>query len=127
MPKYNFNWSHVKRGAPFITISKHGIAFNKICTDFLGKPQEIMIGFDIDNLALGVRSVDAGDFPDSFRYIEKQRDGWVRIGCKDFISYVSQISTIDFTTETRKFIPILDKDEQMLIVELKQAIPDNEE
>jgi len=121
MENFNFNWSFVKKGAPFVTISKYGLAFNQICIDFLGKPDEIKIGFDKNQLALGIIATEQDAYDDSFVFKNKERLGWVRIGCKEFVSYLSKISGIDFLEKSKKYIPQLVEENKMIVVKLKEG------
>ena len=42
--------------------------------------------------------------------------GWIRIGAKDFINYLSIITEIDFITKAKQFIALYDEKSEMLIV-----------
>ena len=52
------DWNAVSSGAPYVTISKLGIAFNESSINRLGAPEEIMIGFDEERLILAVKPYD---------------------------------------------------------------------
>ena len=53
---YNFDFSYLKNGAPAVTLSSFGIAFNKGAIESLGTPDQVIIGYDPYQQAIGVRS-----------------------------------------------------------------------
>lgn len=53
---YNFNFSYLKNGSPVVTLSSFGIAFNKGAIESLGTPEQVIIGYDQDTHAIGVRA-----------------------------------------------------------------------
>ena len=53
---YNFDFSYLKNGAPAVTLSSFGIAFNKGAIESLGTPDQVIIGYDPDQQAIGVRA-----------------------------------------------------------------------
>ena len=89
MNGYNFDFNFIKSGAPVVTLSALGIAFNQPSRSLLGFPEAISIGFDKDKLAIGIRAVSKEDNEDSFEFEKKAKNGWVRLGCKEFSKYLS--------------------------------------
>lgn len=122
---FNFDWNYVSSGAPYVTISYNGLAFNSPSINLLGEPDEIVVGFDEKAMAIGVK--DAGDMENVKRYKFKSRikNGWVRIGCKDFVKYLSDISGIDFNP-AKKYIAHYDKDEKYLYITVKKEVKDSD-
>ena len=53
---YNFDFSYLKNGAPAVTLSAFGIAFNKGAIESLGTPDQVIIGYDPEQSAIGVRA-----------------------------------------------------------------------
>ena len=51
----------------------------------------------------------------SYKCFSRVRTGWVRIGCKDFVKYLSVISGIKFSP-AKKFVARYDKNEQILYI-----------
>jgi hypothetical protein len=113
---YNFDFSYLKNGAPIVTLSSFGIAFNKGAIDALGSPEQVIIGFDPEKHAIGVRA--RGEDTDSpfFEFARRVRNDWIRIGAKDFMKYLARISKIDFLTKSKQFIPDFDEESQTLVV-----------
>lgn len=115
MKEFEFNFEFVSAGAPIVTLNSLGIAFNPVCRAMLGYPDQVNIGFDEKNLALGVREHNPLSNTKAFEFETRQRDGWVRIGAKDFVNYLSIISGIDFITKAKQFIATYDEESKMLI------------
>ena len=120
---YTFDWSVVANGAPYVTISSISISFNDVSANRLGKPESIMIGFDEDNLVLGIKPYAGETGIKPYLFASRQRNGWVRIGCKDFIQYLGSLLNCNFNT-ARKYVAKYDKESGYLIVDLKQAQDD---
>ena len=89
MTDYSFDFNFVKAGAPIVTLSSLGIAFNKLSRSMLGNPERINIGYDEAAHAIGVQAhLEYSDLP-SYEFEPRVKHDWIRIGCKDFISYLS--------------------------------------
>lgn len=116
MNEFNFNYEFVSSGAPIVTLSALGIAFNPLSRSLLGYPDAINIGFDEEKLVIGIK-VHKSDSKIKFYDFEKrEKNGWVRIGCRDFSRYLSNISGINFLEKAKQFIASYDKEKEMLIV-----------
>ena len=118
---YNFDFSYLKNGAPIVTLSSFGIAFNKGAIESLGVPDQVIIGYDQEQHAIGVRA--RGDDTDSpyFDFAPRIKNDWIRIGAKDFIKYLSRVSKIDFLTKAKQFVADFDEETQTLIVVVDEA------
>ena len=118
---YNFDFSYLKNGAPIVTLSSFGIAFNKGAIESLGVPDQVIIGYDQEQHAIGVRA--RGDNTDSpyFDFAPRIKNDWIRIGAKDFIKYLSRVSKIDFLTKAKQFVADFDEETQTLIVVVDEA------
>ena len=117
---YDFDFSFVRSGAPIITFSATGLAFNSVVRNMLAYPSEIDIGYDEKANALGVcahRSENAGK---PYEFEGRAKDGWVRISCRDFMRYLSLKNNLDFT-KAKQFIPEYDPQVGMLIVIVDEA------
>ena len=116
MSEYNFNYEFVSAGAPIVTLSSLGIAFNPISRSLLGYPESINIGFDEEKITIGIRAHNPSMSIKYYEFEKKEKNGWVRIGCKDFSRYLAHISGIDFLEKAKQFIATYDKKNEMLIV-----------
>ena len=113
---YNFDFSYLKNGAPAVTLSSFGIAFNKGAIESLGVPDQVIIGYDQEKQAIGVRA--RGDDTDSpyYDFAPSVKNDWIRIGAKDFMKYLSRISRIDFLSKAKQFIAEFDEETQTLVI-----------
>lgn len=113
---FSFDFSYLKNGSPIVTLSSLGIAFNRGAVDMLGGPDQINVGYDEENVAIGVRARGADTKLPYFDFAPRVKNDWVRIGAKDFVKYLSKISKIDFLTKAKQFIPEYDAETNTLII-----------
>lgn len=113
---FNFDFSYLKNGSPVVTLSASGIAFNKGAIELLGVPDQVIIGFDQENRAIGVRARGNDTTSPFYDFALRIKNDWVRIGAKDFTKYLSRLSGIDFVTKAKQFIAEFDEETQTLIV-----------
>ena len=88
----------------------------------LGAPDEVVVGYDEKRHAIGIRQ--AANEPSGiprYRFADRAKNDWVRIGAKDFAKYLARISGIDFLTKAKQFVPIFDEDTRTLIVIVDEA------
>jgi len=121
--EYKFIWSTPSAGAPIVSIASYGITFNNAVIEILKRPKKIMIGYDDDKKIIGVKPLYEEDQFNarSFDFIDRERNGYVRIGNKDFIKYLSNRTGIDFTKSVRYFGD-WDEKEEILIVDLNSPL-----
>lgn len=123
---FNFDWNYVSAGAPYVTVSELGLAFNSPAISLLGNPEDVVVGFDENQMVIGVKDAKNMNDAKSYKFVSRVRAGWVRIGCKDFVKYLSVISGIKFSP-AKRFVARYDKDEQILyiIVDEKEVEDDS--
>lgn len=119
MMSYSFNWSAITSGAPYVTISSLGIAFNSASITRLESPQRVLVGFDEEKCAIGVRAYKNEQELTAYPFAERVKNGWTRIGCRDFIKYLQSVSGVDFST-ARRYIAKYDATEKLLIVYVRE-------
>lgn len=112
---FNFNFSFVRSGAPVVTFSSTGLAFNSIVRSMLGHPDLIDVGYDEDANVLGICAHQPEHGGKPYEFESREKDGWVRISCRDFMRYLSQRNNMDFT-KAKQFIPEFDSESEMLII-----------
>jgi len=100
---YSFRWSSVELETPMlISISKLGISLNLTSINAIGSPEKVIIGFDEEAKVLGVAaaSLDTPKDIKTYSLCTESRKGnaWIRIGCKNFIKYLTQQTGNDFST-----------------------------
>lgn len=117
---FNFDWNAVSNGAPYITISKLGIAFNDASISRLGTPNEIMIGFDEAKCVLAVKAYEGEKNVSHYRFSDRIRQGWIRIGCRDFVNYLGELIGMDYS-KAHRYVATYDRTNSYLIVNLKQG------
>ena len=115
---FNFNWSAVSGGAPYITLSTLGFAFNSVSIARIGNPQKIIIGFDEEQCVIGIKPYNNEFEIKSYDFANKIRNGWVRIGCRDFIKYLQSLTSVDFS-KAKRYIAKYDIKENILMIFIK--------
>lgn len=113
---YNFDFSYLKNGSPIVTLSSFGIAFNKGAIESLGTPEQVIIGFDAQSCAIGVRARGENTDAPSYDFARRIKNDWVRIGAKDFMRYLSKASGIDFLEKAKQFLAEFDSTTKTLVV-----------
>lgn len=113
--EFKFDWNCVSAGAPYVTISSLGIAFNSSSINMLGCPENVAIGFDDNNMAIGVRKAEATEKEISYKFSSRIKNGWVRIGCKEFVKYLSELSHVSFSPAIR-YIAKFDPENEILYI-----------
>lgn len=113
---YSFDFTFLKNGNPIVTLSAFGIAFNKGAIEFLGTPEQVIIGYDPQAHAIGVRAKTADIVSPTYEFARRIKNDWVRIGAKDFVKYLSKVSGIDFLTKAKQFVAEFDSETETLIV-----------
>ena len=95
--KFNFDWNYVAAGAPYITISELALGFNTPSISLLGNPEEVIVGFDDQTMTIGVKQYDGNENAKPYKFYSRMKNGWVRIGCKDFVKYLSSLTGLKFS------------------------------
>ena len=119
--KFNFDWNYVAAGAPYITISELALGFNAPSISLLGNPEEFIIGFDDQTMTIGVKKYDGNENVKSYKFYSRMKNGWVRIGCKEFIKYLSSLTGLEFSPAIR-YIAKYDEQEEILYISVLDAL-----
>lgn len=119
--KFNFNWNYVAAGAPYITISELALGFNAPSISLLGNPEEIIIGFDDQTMTIGVKKYDGNENVKSYKFYSRMKNGWIRIGCKEFIKYLSSLTGLKFSPAIR-YIAKYDEQEEILYISVMDTL-----
>ena len=117
-----FDFTYLKNGSPIVTLSSLGLACNKGAIDMLGAPDEVVVGYDEKRHAIGIRQAtnEPPEIP-RYKFADRVKNDWIRIGAKDFAKYLARISGIDFLTKAKQFVPLFDEDTRTLIVIVDEA------
>ena len=116
---FNFDWNYVSAGAPYVTVSELSLAINSPAAALIGCPEEVVAGFDQEKLAIGIKSADGMPGVKKYKFASRFVNGWVRIGCKDFLKNLSEIYGISFTP-ARKYVARLDDEQKVLYILLNE-------
>lgn len=112
---FNFNWNAVSGGAPYVTISSIAIAFNSVAIEKMGNPEQVIVGFDEQQCVIGVREYLGEPNVKPYDFARRVKNGWVRLGCKDFVKYLESLANISFTP-SKKYVAKYDDIEKTLLV-----------
>ncbi|MBP5491641.1 MAG: hypothetical protein J6Y08_02230 [Clostridiales bacterium] len=123
---YNFDWDIVSEGAPYVTISSLGLAFNMASVKKLDTPEYVMLGFDCNQMVIGVKPVTGVDETEKnvYQFKGRVKNNWVRIGCKDFVKYLEKLSGEDYT-KSKRYMADFDSDNDLLIVKVSEEGDDD--
>ena len=113
--KFNFDWNYISAGAPYVTISELSIGFNANSIKLLNNAKEVALGFDEEKKAIGIKNSDDIENAKTYIFYDRMKNGWVRIGCKDFIRYLSAVTGVSFTP-AKKYIARYDKEDKLLYI-----------
>lgn len=117
---FNFDWNYVSAGAPYITISELGLAFNMPVINMLGCPEDVVVGFDEGNRTIGIKDAENMKNVKTYKFKSRIKDGWVRIGCKDFIKCLSMLTGIKFSP-AKRFVARFDESAGILYVTVDRS------
>lgn len=113
----NFDWNYIAAGAPYLTISRLGISLNTSVLSLLGNPEKILLGFDANTMTIGVKPYEGEQDVKTYDIGGRVKHGWVKIGCKDFISFLTQKTGMSFSP-ARRFTVNREQNTQILYVNL---------
>lgn len=125
MAIFSFDWNSVSGGAPYITLSSFGIAFNSVAISKLGNPEKVMVGFDENNMAIGIKPFAGEGNVKVYDFSSRVKNGWIRIGCKDFIRYLQKISGVDFAT-AKKYVASVDLDTEIMYIKVNEEVENDD-
>lgn len=102
-----FDFSFLQSGVPIVTISLTGIAFNRGARELIDNPEQVEVGFDPSSNVIAVKPRDVSSDNPYFNFGNRvKKDGWVRIGAKQFIKFLGERTGNDFQKATQ-FTPAL--------------------
>lgn len=105
-----------------VAISKAGIAFGSGVIRTLGYPEKVNLGIDKANGIIGVKVAREPDkFIKAYPFCTKQKRTWLRIASKPILQAIEEITGITYGNTATNYPAYYDKDEKILIVNLKQT------
>ena len=81
----------------------------------LGNPENVAIGFDEEHMCIGVKAISGNSDVKSYKFRDRIRNGWVRIGCRDFVKYLAAISGLTFAP-AMKYVATMDESNTILYI-----------
>ena len=122
---FNFDWNYVANGAPYVTISSLALGFNTPSVSLLGNPEEVIVGFDSRNLVIGIKRYDGIENVKRYKFYSRMKNGWVRIGCKEFVKHLSSLTGLSFVP-AKRYVAQFDPDEKVLYISVMDTIKTEE-
>lgn len=117
---FNFDWDYVAAGAPYITISELALGFNLPSISMLGNPESVNIGFDDKNMVIGIKKSDDMNDGKSYKFYSRIKNGWVRVGCKDFIKQLTNLTGISFSP-AKRYLAKYDEEDKILYISVLEG------
>lgn len=81
----------------------------------------MLLGFDDQTMTIGVKKYDGNENVKSYKFYSRMKNGWVRIGCKEFIKYLSSLTGLEFSPAIR-YIAKYDEQEEILYISVLDAL-----
>lgn len=113
--RFDFDWNFITNGVPYITISETALALNKPAVSILGNPEDVIVGFDDKTMTIGIKKYNGNKNVKSYRLRDRIQNGWVRIGCKNFIKCLSSLTELQFNSAIR-YVAKFDSEEKILYI-----------
>jgi hypothetical protein len=121
-----FEWFDPEIGMPMVSIADYGITFSKSAVKILGRPEYVALGFDRENKRIVVKEVDE-DYKNKIPFIDKERNGYVRINNRDFVRFVMKfLPEVNFSSKATRFLTYYDE-EEMLVIEMTRPLDADEQ
>lgn len=119
----SFEWYSPSIGAAAVSMADYGLTFSSGAVETLGRPEFVMLGFDVDQKIIGVKKCENDD-PRALEFASRLRKGYVRISSKDFIRFIAGKMPTDFGIEGKavKYFTKWDKDKETLEVHLSKPV-----
>jgi hypothetical protein len=126
---FEFEWFNKELGANTVTVAEYGLLFNRAATETLGRPEMVLLGFDKNNLVIGIKPItqDHPEASSGFVYIERERSGQVRINSKDFIRSIKQYWSVASLNPAKRYTGVWDETSSIMYVDIKRSIGDDED
>jgi hypothetical protein len=88
----------------------------------LDRPEYVALGFDKENKRVVVKEVGE-DFKNKIPFIDKERNGYVRINNRDFVRFVMKyLPEVNFTSKATRFLTYYDDEEDILVIEMTRPL-----
>lgn len=125
---FNFEYFDPNLGPISVSIAEYGLTFSKGTVDIMNRPKYVKLGFDKEHLVVGVVPTTEDD-ERAIPFIEKEKNGYVRINNKEFIRYLIRFFPDDweqrFSNKSIRYLTYWDDENSILVVDLKKTLDKN--
>lgn len=117
-----------RKAAIIVSVANYGLTFSQSAVETLGQPSHIILGFDKRNLLIVVKPVDESEAR-KIPFIEKKKNGCVRINSKEFVRTLTKYFSDEkkFTSKAIRYLSYWRRDMGALVIDLKQPVEAVEE
>jgi hypothetical protein len=117
-----------RKAAIIVSVANYGLTFSQAAVEILGQPSHIILGFDKRNLVIVVKPVDESEAR-KIPFIEKKKNGCVRINSKEFVRSLTKYFPDDkrFTSKAIRYLSYWRMDIGALVIDLRQPMEALEE
>lgn len=118
-------WYDYSAGVPYASVAEYGITLNNAAVKFFDNTNYIAIGANPKTLIIAIKKTTEDDSR-RIDFASKNKKGYVRINCKDFIKSINpQLpENVRIGKQARRFVATWSND--ILIVHLDQPMDDVE-
>lgn len=114
-------WFDPNIGTPIVSVANYGITFSKSAVLTMGRPKYVKLGFDPNTKSIAAMVCGEGDDL-KIPFIEKERNGYVRVNSKDFIRSVASKIDYQFDSNAIRFVGDWNEESKMMIINLSKPI-----
>ncbi len=120
-------WFNGKPKDCIVTLAAGNLTLNKPATIYFESAYSVMLGFDKENKLIVVKPLTKADairhdIPDNKKYRITVRTSYSRVTNKAFMEEVSDLANLNLDFETHKFKANWNTKDQLLIVDMKEAV-----
>jgi hypothetical protein len=115
-------------GSVSVSVAHYGLTFSRAAVEVMGKPKYIILGFDKSDSVIVIKPAEESD-PRKIAFIEKEKNGNVRINSKEFVRMLMRYFPNDdrFSGKASRYLSYWDDEEGALLVDLKRPLDSDEE
>lgn len=118
-----FNAFNFSEGAPYVSVTKNGVTFNKGVIYKLKKPEYVVLLFNDKTRQMGIKVCDANT-PNAFAFYNKEKKSnllSVRWNMRDLLNTISEMMEWNLEENSYKIAGTLYAEEGVMIFDLEKA------
>lgn len=119
----NFTAFNFNEGAPYITVTKNGAAFNKSVIMKLNYPTHVLLLINAQQKQIAIK-VCSSDTPNATKFFNSDKKGnslFVRWNARDLLNTLKDITGWDYTKAGYKVLGTLIPEENAMLFDLNTA------